>query len=182
MIAVTCIAFFSACSTNNVVATADPDADFGAYKTYNFAPVLDTDGKEYESLESNYLKKAVGREMQARGFSLDSNPDLLVNFSIETEEKIRTRSVPTAGYGAGYDPYYDVYYDDWGAHHETRIDSYTEGKLNIDFIDPALRKMVWQGSTKGRLTQQMMADAEVTLNEAAAEIFEVFPVKKPEAE
>ena len=41
--------------------------------------------------------------------------------------------------------------------------------------------MVWQGSTKGRLTQKMLENAEATLDEAVVEIFTVFPVAAPGA-
>ena len=78
----------------------------------------------------------------------------------------------TGGYGIGYDPFYVVYYDSWGMNHTTQIDQYTEGKLNIDAIDVKLKKLVWQGSTKGRLTNKAKQNYQVTLDEAVNEIFE----------
>jgi hypothetical protein len=173
--------FFSACSSSNTVSSADPSVNFGQIKTYGFVAVQDTDGKEYQSLETGYLRTAVARELDVRGMSQSDNPDVLINFSIQTKEKIVSR--PTAGgsYGGMYDPYYDAYYDDWGMNHQTRIDQYTEGKLNIDLIDPQARKMVWQGSTSGRLTQKDYENAQQTLNEAVTEIFTQFPIPAPEA-
>ena len=169
------------CSSSNTVSSADPSVDFGQLKTYGFMAVADTDGKEYQSLETGYLRAAIGRELDSRGLNISDDPDVLVNFSIETQEKIVSR--PTAGgnYGGMYDPYYDAYYDGWGMNHQTRIDQYTEGKLNIDLIDPQARKMVWQGSTSGRLTQKDYENAQQTLNEAVVEIFTQFPMPGPEA-
>ena len=92
--------------------------------------------------------------MEARGFTKSDDPDL----------------------GIGYDPYYDVYYDGWGTSHETRIDQYTEGKLDIDLNDVKQRKLVWQGTTKGRLTKKDYANAQKTLDEAVVEIFTQFPI------
>lgn len=169
-------------STSNTVSSADPSVDFGQLKTFDFVKVADTDGKEYTSLETQYLRNAVTRELTARGLSRADQPDVMVNFSIETQEKLRSRSVPTGGYGMGYDPYYDAYYDGWGASHQTMIDQYTEGLLNIDLIDPQARQVIWQGSTKGRLTQKDFENAEATLNEAVAEIFVQFPIAAPIAE
>jgi hypothetical protein len=165
----------TSCSTSNTVSSVDPSADFSQYKTYGFVSALDTDGAQYQSLESGYLRTAVSRELESRGFSQSDQPDLIINFSIETEEKIVQRSVPRTGGGMGYDPFYDAYYDDWGMSHETRIDQYTEGKLNIDLIDARERKVVWQGSTKGRLTKKDYENAQVTLNKAVTEIFLLFP-------
>ena len=164
-------------SQPNTVSMQDPTVDLGQYKTYDFAVVLDTNGKPYQSLESTYLKTAASRELQARGFTRSDDPDLVVNFSIDTQEKVRSRTVPTASYGIGYDPFYDVYYDGWGTSHETRIEQYTEGKLDIDLIDPRARKVVWQGTTKGRLTKKDYENVQATLDGAVTEIFAQFPAR-----
>jgi hypothetical protein len=167
-------------SSPKIASNADPSVDFSQIRTYGFIEAPDTDGERYQSLETGFLVAAVSREMSARGLELSGNPDVLVNFSIETQEKIRSRSTPNVGYGVGYDPYYDAYYDGWGATHTTRIDQYTEGKLNIDLIDPRARRLIWQGSTQGRLTQKDMENAELTLNTAVSEVFQQFPIGLPQ--
>lgn len=169
-----------ACSSpSNTVSVQDPDADFSRYDTYAFLADVADNPESFQSIEATLLKQYVDREMEQRGFTrVEEDPDLLINFSIETQEKIVSRSVPTGGYGIGYDPFYDVYYGDWGISHTTRIDQYTEGKLNIDAIDVALRKLVWQGSTKGRLTEKDLRNGEQILDRAVKEIFEEFPDHK----
>ena len=128
-------------------SNTDPTVDFSKYSTFAFLADLTTDKQGYQSLEATYLKESVGRELEKIGLrQVSSNPDLAINFSVETEEKLSSRSVPSGGYGIGYDPIYDVYYDSWGMNHTTLIDQYTEGKLNIDAIDVESRKLVWQGS------------------------------------
>jgi hypothetical protein len=160
------------------VSSADPTVDLREYKTYNFTAVVDTDGQPYQSLESGYLKAATSRELEARGYTRSEDPDLLVNFSIETQEKVRSRSVPTAGGGLAYDPFYDdVYYGGWGASHTTRIDQYTEGTLNIDLIDKRGARVVWQGATRGRLTKKDYENPQATLDGAVTEIFGQFPTR-----
>ena len=169
----------TACSSSNTVSSAVPGVDFGQYKSYGFMTTTGSDGKPYQSLETGYLRTAVSRELDARGWSQSESPDALVNFSIETQEKVRSRSVPSAGYGVGYDPYYDAYYDDWGMNHQTQISQYTEGKLNIDLIDREARRMIWQGSTKGTLTEKDYQNPQATLDGAVTEIFTQFPVAAP---
>jgi len=171
----------AACSSSNTVSSAASGVDFSQYKSYGFMTTTGSDGKPYQSLETGYLRTAVSRELDARGWSQSETPDALVNFSIETQEKVRSRSVPSAGYGVGYDPYYDAYYDDWGMNHQTQISQYTEGKLNIDLIDREARRMVWQGSTKGTLTEKDYQNAQATLNGAVTQIFKQFPVPAPGA-
>ena len=170
----------AACSsTPATVSNVDPGVDFSQYKTYAFVEDLSTNSEQFQSLETTYLKTSVTREMEARGFTKSDTPQLAINFSLNTEEKVRTRSVPSTSYGVGYDPYYDVYYEGWDTTHTTRIDQYTEGKLNIDAIDVSSRKLVWQGSTKGRLTKKDLENAQAVLDQAVVEVFQKFPVASP---
>ena len=173
----------AACASEpNTVSSQDSSADFSSYRTYAFLADLAEDQDYYQSLDTTYLKEAVSREMSARGFEqVSADPDLVINFAVETQEKVRTRQVPTGGYGVGHDPFYDVYYDGWGATHTTQIDQFTEGKLNIDAIDVASRRLVWQGSTKGRITRKDEQNWQQTLQGAVAEIFTQFPVPAPAA-
>ena len=162
-----------------VVSNADPSVDFSNYQTYAFLSDVAEDKSQYESIERAYLKNAVGREMSQRGFKKDNaNPDVVINFAVQTQEKLQSRSVPTGGYDFGYDPFYDVYGPGWGTTYTTRIDQYTEGKLVIDMIEVEGRRVVWQGSTKGRLTDKALQNYQVTLDEAVTEIFAEFPLTR----
>lgn len=160
------------CSSSPTAINYDQSIDFDKYKTYAFMADVATDNEAYQSLESTFLKESVARELNKNGLQrVTADPDLLINFAIQTQEKVRSRSVPSGGYGVGYDPYYDVYGSGWGMGHTTQIDQYTEGKLVIDAIDVELKKIVWQGSTKGRLTTKAMENYQQTLDEAVQEIF-----------
>ena len=163
-------------STPNTFANADPTADFSSFKTYAFLPSLSTDKENYESMESNFLKVAVAQEFDKRGLSYSDNPDVVVNFYIHTKEKIRSRSVPTMG---GYYGFRDPFYDTWGGYggFETRIDQYTEGTLNIDVVDAANKKLVWEGAIAGRVTDTALRNLEETIDNAVAAIMADFPVQ-----
>jgi len=173
-----CVLLLAACASEpNTVSSQDSSVDFSRFKTYAFLVDLAQDKDHYQSLDTTYLKEAVSKEMRGRGFEqVNADPQLLINFSVETQDKVRSRQVPTGGYGIGYDPFYDVYYEDWHVTHTTQIDQFTEGKLNIDAIDVASRKLVWQGSTKGRITRKEESNWRETLNKAVADIFTRFPV------
>ncbi len=115
-------------SSPNTYSNKDSSTDFAQYKTFGYFSTLATDNEQYESLVSNFLKVAVAQEMDQRGLTHSDNPDLLVNFYIHTQEKIRTRSVPTT---SAYYGYRDPFYDPWMGYggYETRVDQYTEGTL-----------------------------------------------------
>lgn len=165
-------------STPTAYINADPTIDFYQYKSYGFLPTLSTDKQHYESMESNFLKVAVAQELDRRGLIYSENPDLLVNFYINTKEKVRSRSTPTTG---GYYGYRSGFYDPWGGYgahvgYETRIDQYTEGTLNIDFVDASEKKLVWEGAIGGRITDKAIKNLEETIDRAVAAIMKGFPI------
>ena len=165
-----------ACASKpNTFAQADPTADFSSYKTYGYYEQPATDSAQYESLITNFLKVSVAQQLDARRMSYDpENPDVVVNFFLNTQEKVQSRQVPTM---SGYYGYRDPFYDPWpGYAYETRIDQYTEGTLNIDIADVAQRKLVWEGSVVGRINDEFVRNLESGLDEAVQAIFENYPV------
>ena len=166
-------------STPKTISNVAPDADFGRYSSFGFLDVLSTDKENYESMESNFLKVAVAQELDRRGLTYSETPDLLVNFYIHTQEKVRSRNVPTTG---AYYGYRDPFYDPWGGYdigvtYETRIDQFTEGTLNIDVVDAAMQKLVWEGAVSGRITQRDIQNLEATIDEAVAAVMASFPIE-----
>ena len=153
-------------------SNVDVNSDFTQYKTFGFFDNLATDRSGYESTESRYLKAAVTREMSQRGFNNADEPDLKINFYVNTEEKIRSRQTPTTG---GYYGYRGSYYGAWGGY-ETRIDQYTEGTLNIDVVDARSQKLVWEGAIVGKITEEVRKNLEAVIDEAVNEIYKQFPV------
>lgn len=177
--AATCAVFLiglAGCTTSpTTVSNVDPTADFSAYSTFGFFDPLATDQQGYESMESNFLKVVMAQQMDQRGFSYSDNPDLLINFYIHTEEKIRSRNIPTtSAYYAYRDPFF---YDPFMAYpvYETHIDQYTIGTLNIDVVDSKSKKVVWEGMVSGRVTDSAIRNLEQTIDEAVVAIMESFP-------
>lgn len=172
--------FLTACASQpNTFANADPAVDFGNFQSFGFFKSLSTDEAQYQSLVSNFLKVAVAQELVRRGLEHDENdPDLRVNFYINTKDKIRTRQVPTT---AGYYGYRDPFYDPWIGYggyggYETRVDQYTEGTLNIDVVDARTNKLVWEGAVVGRVTEKDIRNMEQTIDEAVGAIMVKFPI------
>jgi hypothetical protein len=163
-------------STPNTFSNAAPDTDFSQYSTFGFFRPLATDEQGYESMESNFLKVAMSQELDRRGLTYSESPDLEINFYIHTKEKIRSRSVPTTSVYYDYrDPFY---YDPWIGYpaYETRIDQYTEGTLNIDVVDANTKKLVWEGSVSGRITDKAIRNMEQTIDEAVKATMTDFPI------
>lgn len=175
IIAILAVTLLGCASTPKVYSNADSSVDFNQFRTFGFFSTLATDKANYESLESSFLKVAVAQQMQLRGFEYAEDPDLLINFYINTEEKIRSRSTPTM---SGYYGWRDPYYDTWGGYgYETTIEQYTQGTLNIDFVDAQRKSLVWEGSISGRITDSVLKNLEREIDGAVAAIFEAFPVQ-----
>jgi hypothetical protein len=169
IIATAAILLLAACASSpKIFVNQDPSADFSKYKTYNYEPVLGTDERKgYRSILSNYMVSAMDREMQGRGYTLSDNPDLLLNFYIHTEEKIRTTQSPSMG--GGYYGYRGGYYGAYGGY-DTTVTQYTEGTLNIDLVDSATATLVWEGVTVGKITDKVRENLEGAVNAAVPEI------------
>ena len=161
------------CSSGPKIFTnQDPTANFGDYKTFGFISQLGTDGDQYASLASQYLKTATVREMTARGYKESANPDITVNFNVVTEEKIRTTQTPTAGGYYGYRGY-----GAWGGYagYETRVTQYTEGTVNLDIIDVKKQQLVWEGVIVGKVTDEVRENLQAVCDEVVTEILANYP-------
>lgn len=172
----------SACTTTPKVQTDfDRNADFSSYRTFGFVETLATDRSGYSTLLTGYFKSAVQREMTGLGYTLsDKNPDLLVNFSTNSEARSDVRSTgPTTGYG-GYYGYRRGMYAGFPAYN-TNVDTvhYKVGTVNIDVVDAKKKQLVWEGATEGRLTKKVMADPQAAINGAVANIFAQYPTRQP---
>ena len=123
------LALVAGCSSTKVFSNVDPNADFGSYSTYGFHETLGTDSQPYQDIATQFMKDAVARELEARGYSRSKEPDLLVNFHISTEEKLQTTTTPTGYYGyRGYGGY-----GTWGGYagYETTVSQYTQGTVQV---------------------------------------------------
>lgn len=164
----------AACASTgpDVSSNADPGTDFGAIKTFGFMAPLGTDRPGgIRTPLSNMLASAVIQELESRGMRQSSNPDVLVNFFVNMEQRLDVRQVPTA---TSFHGYRRGRYGTWGGY-ETRVREVTQGTLAIDLIDPARRMLVWEGIAQGRIPRGSTEITQERVNEVVASIFEELP-------
>lgn len=169
----------TACATGpKLYANQDPGADFAGYRTFAFADPLDTDRPQYSSVLSGYLKAAARRELEARGYQYrEADADLVVNFHVETKEKISSTSTPTGptvGMGYGYYGYRGMNYGVWSGY-ETQVTQYTEGTLNVDIIDRERKRLVWEGIAVGRINDKVRENLQAAVDEVVGLVFGRYP-------
>lgn len=166
------VALLSACASKPTIrSNTDPAADFSTYETYGFFDEVTGRAPAYESFATRYIKAAIDHEMQLRGFRKRGKPQLLVNVHVQTRDKVQVSETPRPG---GYYGYRHGMYG-WGAGVSTSVDDYTEGTLNVDIVDSATSRLVWEGIAIGRINDKARNNPEPAINEAVRQVFERFP-------
>ena len=135
-------------SAPRITTNTSPAADFASFDTYNFMPVLGTDRPNGEQTPlSAMLMSAMSREMSSRGYQRSDNPDLLINFFVNTERRMDVRQVPAPSTFHGFR---FNRYATWGGY-RTEVRQYTQGTLAIDLVDARQKVLAWEGIAQQRL-------------------------------
>lgn len=172
----------SACTSGpDIRADGDPGANLSSYKTFGFYDRVATDTNSYTTIISARLKDAARREMEMRGYTYaQSDPQLLVNFNVNIQNRQDIRSTPAAGVGVGYYGYRAGMYGVWGGYpQEIETVNYQEGTLNIDLVDAAKKQLVWQGTAQGRIDRKAVENPGPAVDKVVSEIFAKYPVPAP---
>jgi hypothetical protein len=157
----------------------DQSADFAKYRTYKFVPIPSTNTLGYSGLVTQQFMASIGKQMEQRGYTVDQvEPDLVINFSANLEEKQEIRSSPDVYYG-----YRAGYYGTWpGYGGDVYTVSYTKGTLNVDIVDFRKRQMVWEGVAVGEVTKKHLENREAAIDKAVEKIFAQYPFRAGEAQ
>ena len=172
------LALLGACASGPRIRTdVDPSANFANYRTYNFASELGTDRAGYSTLITADFKRAVGREMEARGYVLSESPDLLVNFFTSARDATSVQSTPVM-VGVDYYRYRNGLYVAWPLYgNDVRTTRYRIGTASVDVVDAARKQLVWEGTAEGRLSRGAEKDPGPAIDKVVAEIFERYPAR-----
>jgi len=179
LIATAAMTLTACAATPSIYSSQKPNVDFSSYESYSYVEQLGTDRPDAPTpLLTQFLKAAVDREMQALGFRyVEDNADLLVNFFVETRERIESRPGPPPGpyLGFGYFSFRRGLYAGWRAYPQVEVNQYTEGTLNIDIADARQRELIWEGVAIGRVTRAARQDVRGAVDSVVPQIFAESP-------
>jgi len=147
----------SCASGPDIKSDYDHTVDFSQYKTYNFFSPMGIENPNYSSIYGSIFRDAIGKEMESRGYVKSDNPDLLINVSGRLQDKTKVTTTSDPYMGGGYYGYRRAYYDPWGGYGygtTTHVSNYTEGTVNVDMVDRAAKRMVWEGVAVGRVDEK----------------------------
>jgi len=182
VITVGCCVLAVACTSGPTIrADADPSIDFTTYKTFGFFEQLTTDKSKYATMLTGRLKDATRAELTKRGYQEAAQPQLLVNFSTNVENRTEVQSTGTSA-SYGFYGYRAGMYGAWGGYpQDVYTTHYQQGTLAIDLVDSTKKQLVWQGVAQAKLTKTMLDNPGAAIGSVVADIFEKYPVQPPAA-
>lgn len=164
---------FIGCSSVQIAYDYDKQADFSKYKTYSFNESINNLG--VGDLNRDRMIKAVQDQMAAKGFTMEENPDIIVDMHVKAKQVVSATASTTGGYGGPWR------YGYGGGFSTTQV-SYnesTEGTLFINLVDVATEKIVWQGvGTKTVDEGASPQKREESINYSVQQIFTNYPPPK----
>ncbi|MCK6371695.1 MAG: DUF4136 domain-containing protein [Gammaproteobacteria bacterium] len=171
----------AACASGpEVRVDADPSVRITDYRSFGFFDPLATDKAGYSTLVTSRLKEATRRELESRGYRYDAvNPELLVNFQLNVEDRSEIRSTPSAGgYYGGYYGYRS--YGAWAGYPaDIQTINYKQGTLNIDVVDAGRKALVWQSFAEGRIKKKSMENPGPAIDQTVTLLLADFPSLRP---
>ena len=157
MIAAAAMLLASCASKPDIKSDYDHTIDFSQYKTYAFYTPMGIENPNYSSIYGSIFCEAISKEMESRGYTVSDNPDLMINVSGRLQDKTKVTTTSDPYMGGGYYGYRGGRYGTWGGYGygtSTHVSNYTEGTVNVDMVDRAEKRMVWEGVAVGRVNDK----------------------------
>lgn len=168
----------AACSSGpQVRSDSVSNTNFRGYQTFGFVEQLATDKAGYTTIVTQNFKAAISTEMNRAGYQYsEQNPDLLVNFNSNIENRTEVRSTPSASFGYGYYHYRRGIYAGFPLY-TTEVDTvnYKVGTVNIDIIDAQQKQLIWEGVAEGTLKKADLHRPQQAINKVVHLIMQQFP-------
>jgi hypothetical protein len=166
------------CSSGlSVRSDIDPKADFSRFKTYNFFQPMGVESGYNSPIYGEHFRAALSGQMERRGYRLSDHPDLMINVTLRSDDKVRMTTY-TAPYisGAYYNALGGPYYDSAlgaGVAVGSSVRVSTEASVFIDFVDFEKHQVVWQGvavaSVSDKVAQQLRDAIFTSVDKVLAE-------------
>jgi hypothetical protein len=154
------------CATVEVKTSDAPEIDLNDYKTYNYRDVNfgRNDSTPYNENTYDYFIQQMNDHMQARGFELSDEPQLILNVFAVVKHEQQIKEPDDRKYMG----------QRLNNREEPKIVSYDVGDLVVSFIDKQKNILLWQASSEMVLSKN---DNKMKrkIENSTEEIFEKFP-------
>jgi hypothetical protein len=138
----------------------DRSANFGAYKTYQWAPAADPSANQ---LMDQNLKRAIDGQLALKGLQrVESGGDLIVSYQVRRDQEKEFN-----GFGSGPRFYGNA---------RVTTSTIEIGNLGVDMYDAAKKQLVWRGTMSKQLDIKKDPDKNFeNLQKATAKLFKNYP-------
>jgi hypothetical protein len=168
-------------SSPSIRTDYDHTIDFSRYRTYAFFNPLGIENPNYSSIYGSIFRDAISREMESRGYTMSDNPDLLINVSGRLQQKTKVTATADPYMAGGYYGYRRGAYGAWGGYGygtTTQVSNYSEGTVNVDIVDRAEKRMVWEGVAVGRVRENRTSEqTRDAIYSVIREMFSAYPFR-----
>ena len=176
------VILLASCASKPVIETDyDHTIDFSQYTTYGFFNPMGIENPSYSSIYGSIFRDAISKEMESRGYKMSDNPDLMINVSGRLQDKTKVTTTSDPYMGGGYYGYRRGSYGAWGGYGygtQTHVSNYTEGTVNVDMVDRAMKRMVWEGVAVGRIDEKRTnEESRTNINAGIQEMFAGYPFR-----
>lgn len=173
------LSLISGCSTGLAVRSdQDPQADFSQYSTFNFFDPMGIEGGYNSPIYGQLFREAISREMTERGYQLSNQPDLQINVTIRSDDRVKMTSY-SAPYMSG------MYYDRPGGYYGsrvgmgvgvgTRVTETTEASVFIDLVDRKRQRVSWQGVAVADVSDKVAQHLRDAVFTAVNVVYDQYP-------
>lgn len=165
----------AACGSAKVINTEKAeDANFTAYKTFDFYQVEaggDTISQQF-SEQIIKLEDAIALKMQEMGYLLSkTNPDLLINIGVVVREKVQTRQTD---FRTDAPRYIGQRRYSWKSE-DVEVGRYREGTVTVHAVDRKQNKLVWKGAVQDIIPQNE-SKLDAVIKKGIKKLFTDYPV------
>ena len=176
------VMLLSSCASKPTIETDyDHTIDFSKYTTYGFFNPMGIENPNYSSIYGSIFRDAISKEMESRGYKMADNPDLMINVSGRLQDKTKVTTTSDPYMGGGYYGYRRGAYGAWGGYGygtQTHVSNYTEGTVNVDMVDRAMKRMVWEGVAVGRIDEKRTnEESRTNIYAGIQEMFAGYPFR-----
>jgi len=170
------ILMLSACSGIRVSQDYIQGYNFASLNTYAWLPNEDNRyGVHDNDLLAKRITVAIQNKLEDKGYVYveSGSPDFYVLYNVSVEQKISTSNV-SGGIAIGRSSYGG--FGGMGISTGSQIDTYDEGTLIIDMIDPLNDELVWRGiSTQSVHKHTSPEESTEIINTTVEKILDQFP-------
>ena len=176
------VMLLASCASKPVIETDyDHTINFSQYTTYGFFNPMGIENPSYSSIYGSIFRDAISKEMESRGYKMSDNPDLMINVSGRLQDKTKVTTTSDPYMGGGYYGYRRGAYGAWGGYGygtQTHVSNYTEGTVNVDMVDRAMKRMVWEGVAVGRIDEKRTnEESRTNIYAGIQEMFAGYPFR-----